>query len=431
MYHHDDAPLLDVVNFIRPQAYVIRLYVLSGQALFPRPNSNSNPVLTVSLGQDLLTQHSSKSTSRVNPTFHHVFEFITTLSGVRQLKIQVHEQDVLSRILHHDTLLGETCIDLEDRIFSTTWQNLGATHETSTRLRPKPVERRALHLPTSRASFGTLNCWLDILTPVEAQMYPRVNIALPAPLKFELRVVIWKARTVVSLDALTDQNDLFVKAWCESTDGAQKKQETDTHWRAKRGKGSFNWRMKFPLTLGRETREMKFPYFHVQLWDQDLVKWNDAIGEAMINCHGAFHEAMTTNERVQVFKSQGRRQASGGKNHPPEDENKHQASLEKEQRKTQELQKIQEWTGIFDHVDPLNSKWIKLERLNPQTQKQDLMGEICLSMEIIPGSVAEKSPVGQGRSEPISQPFLPPPSGRFQLVRFTLFLGIQYSYLDL
>lgn len=39
------------------------------------------------------------------------------------------------------------------------------------------------------------------------------------------------------MDTLTDQNDLFAKVWLENTDP----QETDIHWRCKKGKGSFNW----------------------------------------------------------------------------------------------------------------------------------------------------------------------------------------------
>jgi len=31
--------------------------------------------------------------------------------------------------------------------------------------------------------------------------------------------------------------------------------ESDTHWRAKRGKGSFNYRFKFPITWPRQDRQ--------------------------------------------------------------------------------------------------------------------------------------------------------------------------------
>lgn len=27
---------------------------------------------------------------------------------------------------------------------------------------------------------------------------------------------------------------------------------------------------------------MKFPYFHLQLWDRDILKWNDCAGEGKV-----------------------------------------------------------------------------------------------------------------------------------------------------
>ena len=42
----------------------------------------------------------------------------------------------------------------------------------------------------------------------------------------KVRVVFWKCKDVVSMDTVTDQNDLFVRSWVEGCDA----QETDTHW---------------------------------------------------------------------------------------------------------------------------------------------------------------------------------------------------------
>jgi hypothetical protein len=58
-----------------------------------------------------------------------------------------------------------------------------------------------------------------------------------------------------------------VKCWPEGCDP----QETDTHWRCKKGKGSWNYRLLFDVELGHNTRAMKFPYFHIQLWDRLVV----------------------------------------------------------------------------------------------------------------------------------------------------------------
>ena len=56
-------------------------------------------------------------------------------------------------------------------------------------------------------------------------------------------------------------SDLFVKAWPEGC--AQK--ETDTHWRAKKGKASWNYRLIYDVELGHNTRAMKFPYLYIQV----------------------------------------------------------------------------------------------------------------------------------------------------------------------
>lgn len=60
---------------------------------------------------------------------------------------------------------------------------------------------------------------------------------------FELRVVVWGTRNTPHLDKTTDCNDLFATGVYN-----HKEFETDTHWRC-RAKGSFNWRMKWPMKL--------------------------------------------------------------------------------------------------------------------------------------------------------------------------------------
>ncbi len=57
--------------------------------------------------------------------------------------------------------------------------------------------------------------------------------------------------------------------------------------RAKKGKGSFNWRMKWPVLL-----PMKFPRFNLQLWDKDITARDDCIGSAMIPLDKLFLTAM-------------------------------------------------------------------------------------------------------------------------------------------
>ena len=77
-----------------------------------------------------------------------------------------------------------------------------------------------------------------------------IDITPPPPLDCEVRVIIWKAKTNVIKDTAEECNDLFVK--CNLGKSDQK--STDTHWRA-RNEGSFNYRMKFPVTFDPNSSE--------------------------------------------------------------------------------------------------------------------------------------------------------------------------------
>lgn len=42
---------------------------------------------------------------------------------------------------------------------------------------------------------------------------------------------------------------------------------------------------------------------------------------------------------------------------------------------------------------------------------------MLITIEILPKTLADARPAGKGRSEPNTNPFLPPPTGRMKLVR--------------
>jgi hypothetical protein len=75
-------------------------------------------------------------------------------------------------------------------------------------------------------------------------------------------------------DVVAKCNDLYLKGIL----GA-KTLETDTHWRC-REKGSFNWRLKFPLTLPLDPDEdYGKDILTMQMWDRDIIGANDMICE--------------------------------------------------------------------------------------------------------------------------------------------------------
>ena len=86
----------------------------------------------------------------------------------------------------------------------------------------------------------------------------------------EIRMIVWNCRGVPSGDMLSDMSDLFVRSWMDGI----VPQKTDVHWRAKKGKAAWNWRVKFNVNV-----PTKFTEIYLQLWDEDLLKNNDCLAE--------------------------------------------------------------------------------------------------------------------------------------------------------
>ncbi len=101
----------------------------------------------------------------------------------------------------------------------------------------------------------------------------------PVRIDFELRCIIYETREVELKDRLEKCNDLYVRGF----PGTLPYQDTDTHWRC-RDKGSFNWRMKFPLSFPiRGEQDYGTDRMFLQLLDKDLVGSDELIGEAILD----------------------------------------------------------------------------------------------------------------------------------------------------
>eukprot|EP01034_Spumella_vulgaris_P027083 gene27083-33756_t len=310
----DEEPLLGkdlMEQLMSPKKYKIRLYVLRGVGLakmdvdmFGKP-SGSDPYLIVKLGKDVFNDRVNAVDDVTEVDFYKMIEFDAELPGTSQLTVEVMDKDTIGS----DDLIGKTTIDLEDRWFDGRWQNMGIENmivpgqdpkdATKVRWQTKPLERRQIYQPKKSAPQGVVECWVDILRPEVASTFPPDDVSLPPKQMFEVRVVIWKTKNVPPMDSLEGMSDLYVKCWPEGC----KPQETDTHWRCKKGKASFNYRILFDVELGHSTRAMKFPYFHLQLWDRDLLKWNDCAGEGVINLGKYYRKAYKRNLCLKLFES--------------------------------------------------------------------------------------------------------------------------------
>ena len=84
-----------------------------------------------------------------------------------------------------------------------------------------------------------------------------------------MRFVIYDTKDVPCEDA-EGTSDVFIKAYIDDND----KKESDCHYRCKDGKASFNYRLLFNVKAPRKNNNMT-----LQVWDRDLFKSNDFIGE--------------------------------------------------------------------------------------------------------------------------------------------------------
>jgi hypothetical protein len=308
---NDPSPLSDELlkQLLTPTEVVVRLYALSAVNLAAkdigyggRPG-RSDPYLKVTLGKHKFDDRKNAVDDTNEVHLFKMIEFQTQLPGESHLNINIFDKDNIG----WDDLIGKTTIDLEDRWFDTRWKEWGqenmsavGTDGSKKRWATKPIEHRPIYDSSSTQSQGVLKCWVDIMRPDEAKAFPPDDVSLPPKQLFEVRVVIWKARKVKAMDTFGGQNmsDLFVKVWPEGCTPLN----TDTHWRAKKGKASWNWRLIFDVELGHNTRAMKFPYLHLQLWDKDLLKYNDCVGETAIDIGKWYRKAYKNTIAIKLYE---------------------------------------------------------------------------------------------------------------------------------
>ncbi|KAF0699652.1 Aste57867_9797 [Aphanomyces stellatus] len=456
-------PLIDFVSLTDPQPYEVRVYILRATNLQPK-NSNglSDPYLRLSLGKTKINDRANYKKKTLCPEFYKCFVFDTTIPGPSQLAIQVWDYDRIGT----DDFIGETIIDLEDRWYHKAWQDIGFKHpklDGSGCL--KPIEHRHLWTGKESTSQGSLQLWVDILTPAQSALYELVNVEPPPPQKFEVRVVIWRSEGVTDRDMNT-MNDLFVKVWMEG----EKPQTTDVHWRCSTGKGSWNYRLKFIVQMPMKP---EFARLTIQMWDKDLMKWNDVIGETQLDLYKWLYKAYMEKRTVRPFKEHNTgkgglldmEEESETEDEDDEDETpdlekneqkkplldedghakkkkkkrgaklkkklgnvlnkvkKTKATMtpderarrkaEKEQNEKDEaFQSILDMVGMGRLSD--DSDWLEMRYTNREAGVSESMGKLGVCIHIVPEAEYIATPVGFGRDEPNINPYLPPTVGRIR-----------------
>eukprot|EP00736_Rhodelphis_marinus_P008919 Rmarinus@m.15524 len=367
-------PPINMKEFSNPKPYTVRLYVLRGMNLVPMDaGGTSDPYLVVRCGNIEFNDVENKKEETLQPEFRRCFEFETMIPGDSQLKIDVYDHDLIGS----DDLIGSTVIDLENYWFSDEWQQF----------RPKPVECRSLWNPISSVPQGKLELWVDIIAKNQMRLYPKIDITLLPPEEFEMRLIVFKARKMACMDTLTDQNDLFITATLEAKkrEGGviTQKEETDVHWRAKDGKGSFNYRLIFNFELPLREARLK-----LQAWDKDVIGSNEAIGETTLYIQNELRKALYNSRKQKAGLS---------------------ASVFYPAPKKRRKKLASKSTGFLSNFliqDDPSHEWVQLTHTD---YPDDVRGEIEIQFEILPAAEARKRKAGVGQEAPNMNPVLPPP----------------------
>ena len=354
----DLVPIKRIDKFLKSivaaKEYNVRVYILRGLQITSRYEEKPKTYLKMVMnGVSYVDEDSVREGSF--PEYYRSKQFDKVkIPGTALLRIEIWEKKV-----GFDSLLGYTDLDLEERVFSTVWQELGK----------KPVEKRSIE-NDAYGSRGKLEVWIDIVNWKSKE--PMAVIFPKLQLDYELRVIVWETKDCVFKNTIGNSNDLYARGNVMRGDMFL---ETDTHWLC-RNKGSFNWRWKFPIKLPvDENKNYGEDRFIMQIWDRNLINRDEMIGETEVslNTHNMLKKSHFRRKAVQMRM---REKGSGSETN-------------------------MFWFDVF-HPNVLDKNGNKV-----------CQGRVHASFQVLPIEEGEKFDNGIGRAAPNFFPTLPDPVGRF------------------
>uniref|UniRef100_A0A8C2L3X5 Myoferlin like n=1 Tax=Cyprinus carpio TaxID=7962 RepID=A0A8C2L3X5_CYPCA len=285
-----------------PQECLVRIHIIRCLDLQPKDNNGMcDPYIKIALGKKIIDDRDHYKPNTLNPEFGRVFELSGYIPQDKDLKISIYDYDLLSA----DEKVGETVIDLENRLLSRFRSHCGipksycvsGVNQWRDQLKPSQILQNLARLRGTPApqiaddgsflSFGGREYRLDEL---EANKTihphlgpPKERICLHVlrrqglvPEHVETRTLYSTYQPTLSQGKIQMWVEIFPKSLgipgplCDITPRKPKKysllflttakllmcdwwmpgmeedkQKTDVHYRSLDGDGNFNWRFVF------------------------------------------------------------------------------------------------------------------------------------------------------------------------------------------
>ncbi|CAF0790229.1 unnamed protein product, partial [Didymodactylos carnosus] len=398
---------------------IVRIYIIRAFDLQPKDtNGKSDPYIEIELGRTKLDNRDERIPNTTNPMFGKMFEVKATIPTTKDLVIRVKDWDLLTS----DELIGQTTIDLENRLLSKyratcglpLQYNVTGPNQWRDTDRPRKIlydvcKRNNLPVPELTEDHSIrIGEFLFRLEDFEQERNLTVHVGdqderlalyilhklrlCPEHVEtrpYVLRCIIWNTSDVLLQEtSITGEkmSDIYVKGWLSGLE--EDTQKTDIHYRSMDGEGNFNWRFVYDfaympaercITVKKKehfwsidaTETTIPPVLNLQVWDNDKFSADDFLGALTLDLNRLFKPAKDSDFcTLDIIDNDPSNLVS-----------------------LFEMRRLKGWWPC----------------VNVEGGDPEITGKLELEIEILTEEEARERPAGKGREEPNENPKLEPP----------------------